>query len=104
MQQQRDQRCVSAVAGLTNMFASGLSGVYSAPKGMTAFVASMRLLGHTFQDSLMPSFSSSSRSASDMAPAAQPWAGNAKLRPAPAGGFQRKSSPQAASRRPLAGN
>jgi hypothetical protein len=54
---------------LTTMLGSGLSGVYRAPNGMTALVASMRLFGQTFQDSLMPSVSSSSMKASDMVPA-----------------------------------
>lgn len=53
---------------LTTMLGRGFSGVYRAPKGMTALVASMRLLGHTFHDNLMPSVSSSSENASDMVP------------------------------------
>lgn len=49
---------------LTTMLGSGFSGVYSAPSGMTALVASIRLCGHTFHDRRIPSFSSNSANAS----------------------------------------
>ena len=51
---------------LTVRCGSSLTGVYSAPKGMTALVASMRLFGHTFHASRTASFCSSSANDSEL--------------------------------------
>lgn len=56
----RGVRSVDHSCGLTVILGMCFTGVYRAPRGMTAFVASIRLSGHTFHVSLMASVCSSS--------------------------------------------